>query len=425
VAAPGHEHRSDPTAPDRGGRGRLSELALLFLRLGATAFGGPAGHIALMDEEIVRRRRWITREEFLDLLGAANVIPGPTSTEMAIHVGHRRAGVAGLVVAGACFILPSALIVTALAAAYARGGGLPAAEALLDGVKPVVVAIVARALVGFVRTALRDWTLAAIGALAAAAAALGAGEITLLAAAGVASLVVRRKARAGSAAALVLPLPSPGTVGASDAATSSFPLATYASGGAATTALAAAAGAATPSAAAGASSVGLLPLFLTLLKIGSVLFGSGYVLLAFLRTDLVQRLGWITEAQLLDAVAVGQVTPGPLFTSATFIGFLVAGVPGAAVATVAIFLPSFVFVALSGPLLPRVRRSPSAGAVLDGVNAASVALMAVVSVQLARAAIVDLHTGLLAAGALAAMTYTRVGTVWLIAVGAVVGIALR
>jgi chromate transporter len=190
--------------------------------------------------------------------------------------------------------------------------------------------------------------------------------------------------------------------------------------------LAAVAGAAAgSSAAAGASGVGLLPLFVTLLKIGSVLFGSGYVLLAFLRTDLVERLGWITEAQLLDAIAVGQVTPGPLFTSATFIGFLVAGVPGAAVATVAIFLPAFVFVALSGPLLPRIRRSPSAGAVLDGVNAASVALMAVVSAQLARAAIVDVPTAVLAAGALAALTYTRLGTVWLIAAGAAVGLAAR
>ena len=369
----------------------LRQLALLFLRLGATAFGGPAAHVAIMEEEVVRRRRWLTREEYLDLLGAANLLPGPTSTELAIHVGHRRAGVPGLLVAGVCFILPAAVMVTAIAFAYQRAGRLPAAEALLHGLKPVVVAIVARALIGFARTALRTRTLALVGAASAAAVALGAGEIPVLVAAGVAAWLARGRPAPGALGMLALPV---------------APLASAA-------------------AALGAAPVGLGSIFATFLKIGSVLFGSGYVLLAFLRTDVVERLGWITEAQLLDAVAVGQITPGPLFTAATFIGFLVAGVPGAAVATVAIFLPAFVFVGLSGPIIPRIRRSPSAGAALDGVNAASVALMGVVSVQLAHAAIVDLPTALLAVATFAALSFTRISSVWLMAVGAVVGIAIR
>jgi chromate transporter len=411
------------TQASRPERVSLRQLAFVFLRLGATAFGGPAAHIALMEEEVVRRRRWLSPEEYLDLLGAANLIPGPTSTEVAIHVGHRRAGVPGLLVSGVCFILPAALMVTALAAAYARAGRLPAVEALLHGVKPVVVAIVARALVGFFRSALHGKSLVAIAVLAAAAVVLGAGEITVLAAAGVAGWLARR--RAGLTVALVAPLAPAARLGP-DAFTALPALAPAAVAPAAVGPAAAAAPLALAAAVpvAHTAGVGLAALFATFVKIGAVLFGSGYVLLAFLRADLVQRLGWITEAQLLDAVAVGQITPGPLFTSATFIGFLVAGVPGAAVATVAIFLPAFVFVALSGPLLPRIRRSASAGAALDGVNAASVALMAVVSFELARAAIVDVPTALLAAAALAALSFTRVGSVWLMVAGAAVGLAV-
>ncbi|HET7754896.1 MAG TPA: chromate efflux transporter, partial [Anaeromyxobacteraceae bacterium] len=309
-------------------------------------------------------------------------------------------------VAGVCFILPAAVSVTLIASVYQRAGRLPAVEALLYGVKPVVVAIVARALIGFVPTAVRGAVLGAIAALAALAVVLGAGEITVLAAAGLASWLARRRPPPANGGA-------PGTPGSAglpppDATTAALALPIPA-----------------VLAATGAAPVGLVPLFLTFLKIGSVLFGSGYVLLAFLRADLVQRLGWITEAQLLDAVAVGQITPGPLFTSATFIGFLVAGIPGAAVATVAIFLPAFVFVGLSGPILPRLRRSPSAAAVLDGINAASVALMAVVAVQLARAAIVDLPAALLAAAAFAVLNFTKASSVWLMAAGAAVGLALR
>jgi chromate transporter len=365
----------------------IRELALLFLRLGATAFGGPAAHIALMEDEVVRRRQWLTREEFLDLLGATNLIPGPNSTELALHIGHRRAGWAGLLVAGTCFIVPAAVIVAAIAAAYARWQRLPAAAALLHGIKPVMIAIVLQALWSLGRSAVKRWPLGLLGAAAVAAVALGANELLVLLASGVAAVALARlpPASGRSPAAALLPL-------------------------------AAAVGGAVP--------VSLPVLFLTFLKIGSVLFGSGYVLLAFLRADFVERLGWLSESQLLDAIAVGQITPGPVFTTATFIGYLVAGPGGAALATLAIFLPAFVFVAASGPLIPRLRRSPVAGAFLDGVNVASLALMVVVTWQLGRAALVDLPTVAIAAAALL-LLWRRVGSVWLVLGGALLGLALH
>ena len=374
-------------------RHELRELALLFGRLGATAFGGPAAHVAMMEDEIVRRRGWMTRPEFLDLLGAANLIPGPNSTEMAIHVGHRRAGFPGLVVAGAAFILPAALLVGVLAWAYVAFGRLPAAAGLLAGVKPVVVAVVLQALVGFGRTAVRTVPLALVALLAAAAEVAGVHELAVLAAAGAvtAALAAARIHGPGAAAAL--------------APAAAFP--------AALPVLLAAAPA--PFALSG--------LFLVFAKIGSVLYGSGYVLLAFLRSELVERLGWLSEAQLLDAVAVGQVTPGPVFTTATFVGYVLGGAPGAAAATLGIFLPAFVFVALSGPLVPRIRASPVAGAFLDGVNVASLALMAVVTAQLARAAIVSLPTAALAAASAVLLLRFRVNSSWLVAGGALVGVA--
>jgi len=368
----------------------LRELALLFLRLGATAFGGPAAHIAMMEDEVVRRRGWMTREEFLDLVGATNLIPGPNSTEMAIHIGHRRAGFPGLMVAGAAFIVPATLIVTAIAWAYVKLGRLPAAEGLLRGVKPVVVAIVLQALVGFGRTAVRTVSLAAVGAAAVLAAALGVHELVVLGAAGIAvgsSRVVRGSASAAATPFLTRPVEV-------------LPLAL--------------AVAVTP--------FTLGRLFLVFLKIGSVLYGSGYVLLAFLRSELVQRLGWLTESQLIDAVAVGQVTPGPVFTTATFIGYVLGGTAGAAAATAGIFLPAFVFVAVSGPLVPRIRASPVAGAFLDGVNVASLALMGVVSFQLARTAISDVPTAAIALVSALLLRY-RVSSSWLVAGGAALGLA--
>ena len=367
----------------------LRELALLFLKLGTLGFGGPAAHIALMEDEVVRRRGWLTRERFLDLLGATNLIPGPNSTEMAIHVGHERAGWRGLLVAGTCFILPAFAIVLACGWAYTRYGTLPAAEGLLRGVKPVIIAIVLQALWSLGRTAARTRGLAALGLVCVAAAVVGVHELVVIFGAGAlaAALAWARSARAGAVAILGAPL-----------------------------------GAASVAAAAGTAPIGLAPLFLVFLKIGSVLFGSGYVLLAFLRADLVVRRGWLTESQLLDAIAIGQVTPGPVFTTATFVGYLLAGARGALVATVGIFLPAFVFVALSGPLVPRIRRSPVAGAFLDGVNVGSIALMAVVAAQLARAAIVDRWTGAIAVVSALLLVRFRASPAWLVPAGGFLGL---
>lgn len=371
-------------------RTSLAELAWVFLKLGTIAFGGPAAHIAMMEDEVVRRRGWLSRAQFLDYLGATNLIPGPNSTEMAIHVGHSRAGWRGLLVAGACFILPAALLVGAIAWAYVRFGTLPLAQGLLYGVKPVVIAVVAQALWGLGRTAVKDVRLAILAAAATLAAALGVDELLVLALAGAAMALARSRT---GAAGLVAGL---GPVGAG-------------AGGSL-------AGAAAP--------FGLWPLFGVFLKIGAVLFGSGYVLLAFLRTDLVVRLHWLTEPQLLDAVAVGQVTPGPVFTTATFIGYVLGGASGAVVATLGIFLPAFVFVALSAPLVPRLRRSPVAGAVLDGVNVASLALMAVVTWQLGRAALVDIWTVLLAGSSAVLLMRYRINSAWLVLGGAIAGLVL-
>lgn len=373
-----------PDAPSPPPATTLGELAALFGKLGCTAFGGPAAHVAMIRDEVVRRRRWLTEAEFLDLLGAANLIPGPTSTELAIHVGHARRGVPGLLVAGASFILPAVAIVAAIAWAYVRYGALPAVAGVLYGLKPVIIAIVVQALWGLGRAAVKSRVLAAIGVAALAASLAGAGELTVLAAAGAIAVAARRITdHAGS----WLPVP--------------------------------ALGAAAPAAAA---PFGLAPLFLVFLKIGALLFGSGYVLLAFLRSDLVEHLHWLTESQLLDAVAVGQVTPGPVFTTATFVGYVLGGPGAAALATLGIFLPAFVFVAASGPLLPRIRRSPTAGAVLDGVNVASLALMAAVTLELGRAAIVDVPTALAAAIAAIVLLRFRPNTAWLVLAGALLGL---
>jgi chromate transporter len=368
---------------------RTRDVALLFLKLGTTAFGGPAAHIAMMEDEVVRRRRWLTREQFLDYLGATNLIPGPNSTELAIHVGHARAGWPGLLAAGLAFILPSTLIVGTIAWAYVRYGALPEVAGLLYGVKPVVLAIVAQALWSLGRTAVKSKGLAVVGVAAVAAAAAGVHELLVLAIAG--AIMIAAVASRGLAAATPLVMMS------------------------------AAGGVTAPVTSAAAAAFGLWPLFLVFAKAGAVLFGSGYVLLAFLRADLVDRLHWLTEAQLLDAIAVGQVTPGPVFTTATFIGYVLGGSAGAAVATVGIFLPAFVFVALSGPLVPRIRRSAIAGAALDGVNVASLALMAVVSWQLARTAVIDPLTAGIAVASLIILLRFRLNSVWLIGASAALG----
>ena len=369
----------------------LGEIAGLFLKLGTIAFGGPAAHIAMMEDEVVRRRGWLSREAYLDYLGATNLIPGPNSTELAIHIGRDRAGWRGLLVAGTCFILPSALLTTGFGWAYVRYGSLPVVEGVLYGVKPVVIAVVVQALWGLGRTALKTRLLMALGISAIAAVCLGMHELAVLASAGLVMAAVRAMDRG--------------------------PSRTTAAGGAASMAVLI-----SGSAAASATPFGLWPLFGVFAKIGAVLFGSGYVLLAFLRADLVERLGWLTERQLLDAVAVGQVTPGPVFTTATFIGYILGGGNGALVATLGIFLPAFIFVALSGLILPTLRRSPVTGAVLDGVNVASLALMAVVSWQLARLALVDPLAVALAVVSGVLLFRFRVNSAWLVLVGAIIGV---
>lgn len=376
----------------------LKQLAILFFKLGVISFGGPAAHIAMMEDEVVRRRRWLSRDEFLDMLGATNLIPGPNSTEMAIHIGHRRAGWPGLLLAGSCFILPAAIIVTALAWAYVRYGSLPQTDAILYGVKPAVIAIILQALWRLARAALKTKTLAFIGAVGILLEFLGVHELIILfgagAATGLGTLVAGRMKRGESSSLIPIALPA---------------------------LLSKTAALATQSAA----SFGLWPLFLFFLKVGSVLFGSGYVLLAFLRADLVERWGWLTEAQLFDAVTVGQVTPGPVFTTATFIGYVLGGLPGAFVATAGIFLPAFFFVAVSGPLVPRIRRSATAGAVLDGINAASLSLMAVVTWRLGRAALVDWPTVAMLVASLILLIRFRLNSAWLALIGALYGLVFR
>lgn len=371
--------------------GGVRELAKLFLRLGFTAFGGPAAHVALMEQEVVQRRRWLTREEFLDLLGATNLIPGPNSTELAIHIGHRRAGWPGLIVAGACFILPAAVMVGVIARAYVQFGKLPSAEGILYGVKPVIIAVVVQALWRLGRTAVKNKWLAWLGIAGIALALLGVNELVVLFGSGLMMLLLGAHDKDGNAPLLAFPFLG---AGASVAATTAVP---FSFGG----------------------------LFLFFLKVGAVLFGSGYVLLAFLRADLVERWHWLTEAQLVDAIAVGQFTPGPVFTTATFIGYVLGGTKGAVLATLGIFLPAFFFVAISGPLVPRLRQSKRAGALLDGVNVASLALMTVVTGQLGAASLVDWPAVALAVMAGLLLWRSRMNSAWLVLGGAGAGWLLK
>lgn len=372
-------------------RQELAELVRLFTKLGVIAFGGPAAHIAMMRDEVVSRRHWMSEQEFLDLVGATNIIPGPNSTELAIHIGRRRAGWWGLLVAGACFILPAALIVLALAAIYARYGSTPAAEKVLYGILPVIIAVVAQALYGLLKAAVKGPLTATVGAAALALYFLGVGEIPLLFAGALAVLLLQRAWRFSSPDRTLVLFPFGPVMGLL---------------------------------AAPAGSVGLGKLFLSFLKIGAVLFGSGYVLLAFLRSEFIGP-GMLTEKQLLDAVAIGQFTPGPVFTTATFIGYLLGGVPGAALGTVGIFLPAFVFVAITGPIIPRLRNSPATASLLDGLNVVSLALMGGVTWQLGRRAIVDPFTFLLALAAFVLLFRFKVNAAWLVIGGAILGLLYR
>jgi len=387
----------------------LVELAALFAKLGTIGFGGPAAHMAMMDREIVQRRAWLSREQFLDLLGVTHLIPGPNSTEMAIHVGYRRGGFAGLVVAGIAFILPAVLITYVFAWIYTAYGSLPQVQPLLRGINPCVLAIILVALRDFGSAAMKSWPLWVVGVGVAAAAVAGYDAVlTLLAGTLLGAVLLcwssgRKAARQEqpTSAGCLLPL-------------AGWPL---------TSSLAGATPAASAGAAAGAGSaaVGLWPVFLIFLKVGAVLYGGGYVLIAYLEGDLVRHFGWLTEKQLLDAIAVGQFTPGPILSTATFVGYLLAGTAGAAVATAGVFLPSFLFVVAVNPLVPRLRASRRAGLFLDAVNAASVGLMAGVTLVLARSTLVDRPSWLLFAAATLVALLWKPTPAWLVLGGAVAG----
>ena len=363
-------------APDEQRR-RLAEISRVFLKLGCLSFGGPAAHIAYMDHEIVQKRRWLTREKFIDLLGATNMIPGPNATEMAIHIGFERGSIPGLLLAGLAFIIPAMLICLALGVVYVRFGTLPDVSMILYGVKPVMMAIIIQALYRLSKSLLKSWLAALLaGGTVVVYLLTNINELFLLAGIGLLMLAIRMISQ---------PRP-PRQVRLHTVAT-----------------------------------LPLLTVFLIFLKIGSVLYGSGYVLLAFLESELVRRHPVLTQPQLFDAIAVGQITPGPVFSTATFIGYLLQGPAGAILATVGIFLPSFVFVWLLNPLIPRMRTSRWFSAVLDGVNLASLGLMAAVALRLGQAVLTDWLTVVLLAAALGLLLWTKVNSVWLVLGGGLLG----
>ena len=371
---------------------RLRELAAVFLRLGAIAFGGPAAHIAMMDNEVVNRRQWMSREKLLDLLGITNLIPGPNSTELAIHIGYERAGWRGLLVAGSCFILPAMLIVWGLAAIYARYQTVLQVEWLLFGIKPVIIAIVIQAVWNLGKKAVKDAPTIIAGIAGIAAYLAGLNEILVLILLGIAVMLVKNwQAKGYTSGAFLLPISGIlAQVGSTTAAV---------------------------------TSVSWISVFVFFLKIGCVLYGSGYVLLAFLQRDLVERNQWLTSQQLLDAVAIGQFTPGPVFTTATFIGYLLAGNAGAIAGTIGIFLPSFVLVWVVNPWVTKLRQSPWASGFLDGLNVASLGLMAGVTYTLGRAALVDWLTIILAVLSAIAVFRFKINSAWLVLTGGAVGLA--
>ncbi len=366
----------------------------MFARLGLTAFGGPAAHIAAMEDELVAKRAWVTRDEFADLVGAANLIPGPNSTELAIHLGYRRAGWLGLLVAGFCFIVPAVALVWLIAWAYVRWGARVEVQAMLRGMQPAVLAVVVQAIWRLKGSLARTRTGALLAALALAGLLLGVSELTLLMAALGASLLWALAERGGASSARFAGMPV-GTLALLPAA-------------------------------AGAATAPLLTnpaIFLSFARIGSVLFGSGYVLLTFLRGEFVTRLGVLSEAQLLDAIAVGQVTPGPVFSAATFVGYLLGGHGGAAAATAGIFLPAFVGVALTAPIVVRLRRSPALSRALDAVNAVTLALMAGVVLLMVRGFAPSPASLAILGMASALLIRTSIGAGWVLAGGALAGLA--
>ncbi len=373
---------------------RLRELASVFFRLGTVAFGGPAAHIAMMDDEVVKRRQWMSRDQLLDLIGVTNLLPGPNSTELAIHIGYERASWSGLFVAGGSFILPAFALVWLLAALYVRYQSVPQMGWLLYGIKPVIIAVVLQALWKLGKKAAKDRPTTVVGFCAIALYFTGINEILLLLLAGLAVMLVKNwQNRNNIVGGFLLPLSASLAQAGGTAAT--------------------------------AASVGWAGVFLFFLKIGCVLYGSGYVLLAFLQRDLVEQQQWLTSQQLLDAIAIGQITPGPVFTTATFVGYLLAGNAGAIAGTIGIFLPAFLLVGLVNPWVPKIRQSPWASGFLDGVNAGALGLMAGVTYTLATAALVDWLTVILAVLSAVLVFRLKINSAWLVIAGGVIGLCLH
>lgn len=374
----------------------LGDTARVMLKLGVIAFGGPAAHIAMLEDEVVERRRWMSRQHFLDLVGATSLIPGPNSTQMMMHVGFERGGWPGLLVAGLSFVLPAALITLGFATLYVSFGTVPAIESFLWGIKPAVLVVILAATWRLGRSAMKTWREIAIGVVVLAAVLLGLNEITaffVTAVLGAFWLMALRR-QSGSVGLALLPVLGQATTQGVEAVVDLVP----------------------PT---------LASLGLFFLKVGAVLYGSGYVLVAFLEGDLVRHYEWLTSQQLLDAIAIGQMTPGPLLTTATFVGYLLLGFPGAVVATTAIFLPSLILVGLLNPVIAKLRTRPWTSAFLDSVNAAALALMAVVVFKLATASLTSWQAWLIAAVSAVAVFRFRLHSAWLIAGAAVAGYLLR
>ncbi len=373
----------------------LGVLARVFFKLGVIGFGGPAAHIAMMEDEVVERRGWLSRQHFLDLIGATNLIPGPNSTEMTMHVGYERARWPGLFVAGGSFIFPAALSTGLLAWLYVRYGEVPAVAPFLAGIKPAVMAVILGALWRLGKKAGKSWTLAFLGLAVGAALALGLGELWALLAGGIIGMAVlalwKKRGEEGERAKVVFPVVPQDSLVVAAGATGA------------------------------AAGVSLWALGLFFLKVGAILYGSGYVLIAFLEGGLVQDYGWLTEQQLLDAIAIGQFTPGPVLTTATFIGYVLGGVPGAVVATLGIFLPAFVFVGILNPIVPRLRESKWSAAFLDAVNVSAVALMAVVTLELGAGVLVSPGAWVIFAVATVLALRFKVNAAWIVLGGALAG----
>lgn len=376
---------------------RLKEIALVFLKLGTIAFGGPAAHVAMMDDEIVKKRKWLEKDKFMDLYGATNLLPGPNSTELAIHLGLERGGWRGLILAGSCFILPAMIIVMLVAGLYSRFGTLPEVAGIMYGIKPVIIAIILQALFRLGQTTIKNAATGLVGIAVIGLSFLGFHELILLFAAGFIMMIITNRSRLldkGSGLHSISPI---------IALYTGSQISHLLTGGEADKAM------------------GLSRLFLTFLKIGSVLYGSGYVLLAFLEADFVERYGVLTAKQLLDAVSVGQITPGPVFTTATFIGYIIHGGWGGILATIGIFLPAFILVGLVNPYIGRLRSSVWISGILDGINVASWGLMTVVSWKLTVSAVVDVPTVLLTLISIFLVFRYKINSAWLVLGGGIAG----